>query len=135
MDASVSTKHRDTLAPVVAVCPVTFAKDVDLQDEDDAVLVDYCGRERLVFVTEDKHIRMKAYYVAGIQSAQVGFIEVNFRNAKFDHKDRVYAQHLDSLCELVRHPVPYCVVLTQSGFRFARLDEAVTRRDGHHAEG
>lgn len=105
-----------------------------MQHEDDAVLVEYCGRERLAFVTEDKRIRMKDYYVTTIKDSNVTFIEARFRKATAAHKDRVYKKFLESFIELVRHPRPSCVVLAQEGLRFVRLDEAVSRRDARAAD-
>jgi hypothetical protein len=127
----VSTRHREAFADIAGFCPVVFAKDVGMQHEDDAVLIEHCGAKRLAFVTEDKRIRMKDYYIAVIKDAGIGFVEVKFKKATFEYKNGVYKRFMDSFPEFVKHPRPFCVVLHHEGFRFAALDACVTRRDGH----
>ena len=106
-----------------------WSVDVEPRDQDDDVLVRRCGRDRLVFVTEDRRQRQDVLIGAAIADSNIGFVEVRFRHAKFETKDIVYRQYLDTLCELVRHPTPFCAVMNNQGFRFVRLDGPLTRRD------
>ena len=82
-----------------------------------------------MFVTEDKRQRRDMLIGAAIAESDIGFVEVRFKKASFEHKDGVYRRYLNSLCELARHPTPFCVVMNDQGFRFVRLDEPLTRRD------
>jgi hypothetical protein len=123
MDASVSTRHRDTLHPIASRCALVFAKDLGLQDAQDPEVIKYCGDNRYVFVTEDKRIRTNRIYVQAIQDAAIGFVEVRFRKATLRHKDDVYKRYLESLCELARHPFPFCVAMNGDGLRFTVLGD------------
>lgn len=107
-----------------------WAVDAGFGGHDDDVLIRHCGDTRFVYITEDKAQRRNSYLVSVIQQANIGYILVRFNKASFAHKDHVYRQYLGSICELLRHPAPFCAVLTVGGFHFDRLDAHLTRRDG-----
>lgn len=104
--------------------------DIGSKDAVDEELIRYCAMQHYVLVTQDEGQRRDEYLVSEIAQAKIGFIEVRFRKGSFERKDHLYRQYMGSICELVRHPTPFCAQLNASGFQFAPL-EAKLWSKGH----
>jgi hypothetical protein len=118
----VAIGHKDAFSVATLRWPVVWSVEAKAPDADDDELIQYCGEKRYVFVTQDEAQRRNEYYVSEIARAGIGFIEVRFGKGSFDSKDRVYRQNMESICELVRHPVPFCAQMNGGGFRFVPLE-------------
>jgi len=107
---------------------VVWSIDVRDPDTPDDDLFWECAERHHVFVTEDRAQRRDEYLVSVARQAKIGIIEVRFKGSPlFEAKDAVYEENLESLCELARHPAPFCVQMNRQGFKFVPLDGCLWR--------
>lgn len=126
LDACVNKKHESTFA-AIKKCPVIWSVDINNPDTNDDDLFRFCAEHHHVFVTEDKAQRRNDGLVSVALEARIGIIEVRFKKTSFEDKDSVYADNLESLCELARHPAPFCIQMNRQGFKFVPLDGCLWR--------